>query len=114
MRTGCLQVLGNNLAGRAAMSNWYRGEDGAVTAWVEGYRLTVVTLGGMPRFLIRGKVDDARITGPGMLLASGTEETVARAMLAAEAYANQRHEYHHTKANPRKGNRYAGARSGGS
>jgi hypothetical protein len=114
MRTYVRRSSETNRRGRAAMSNWYRGEDGAVTAWVEGYRLTVVTLGGMPRFLIHGKVDDARITSPGMLLASGTEETVARAMLAAETYANQRHEYHHTKANPRKGNRYAGARSGGS
>jgi hypothetical protein len=96
------------------MSNWYRGEDGSVIARVGGYRLTVVTLGGMPRFLIHGEIDDARITGPGKLLASGTEETVARAMLAAEAYANRRHEYRHAKSNPRKGDRYAGARSGGS
>jgi hypothetical protein len=95
------------------MPNWHRGEDGAVTAWVEGYRLTVVTLGGIPRFLTHGEVDETRITGAGTHLASGTEETVARAMLVAEACANRRHEYHHTKANPRKGKRYAGARSGG-
>jgi hypothetical protein len=98
------------------MSNcrWYRGKDGTVTARIGGYRLTVVTLGGMPRFLIHYQVDNARINNPGRLLASGTGETVAGAMLAAEACANQRHEHQSYRNDPRKGDPYAGARSGGS
>jgi hypothetical protein len=69
-------------------------KDGAVTAPVGRCRLTVVTLGGTPRFLIHGDLDIARSMVRARSLHREPKKTLARAMLEAEACANQRHEYH--------------------
>ena len=63
---------------------WNDNDDGVITAQIGPYRLTVATIGGMPRFLIR--VDDgAGGKWSGVLLASGTGETLAGAMRATKA-----------------------------
>ena len=53
----------------------------AVAAWIGHYRLSVLTIGGMPRFLINHEQE------PPALIASGTADTVAAAMRAAETGA---------------------------
>ena len=62
-------------------SLWNTSDGSAVTARVGHYRLTVLTIGGMPRFLIHHEQE------PPALIASGTADTVAAAMRAAETCA---------------------------
>ena len=63
--------------------NWVPGKDGVFTSQVGPCRLTVATIGGLPRFLVHREVVDA--TGHPSLLASGTRPAVAQAMADAEA-----------------------------
>jgi hypothetical protein len=71
---------------------WNISHDGAVTAQVGRYRLTVVTVSGMPRFLLHDGSDSTRDGSPSALRASGTAETIAGAMRAAETCAIRRSE----------------------
>ena len=69
---------------------WNISNDGTVTAQVGRYLLTVVTVGGMPRFLLYDGGNPTRAGLQSALRASGTAETVAGAMQAAENCASRR------------------------
>jgi hypothetical protein len=69
---------------------WSTDKDGTVTAQVGHYRLTVVTAGGLPRFLIHGCGDGGQGKRPAALLASGTADSLAEAMRAAADCAGRR------------------------
>ncbi len=72
---------------------WNSGNGAALTCQVADLQLTVVTVGGMPRYLVR-HWDRGRQTlvGPpadAALLMSGTGSSVSGAMAAAEAAATR-------------------------
>ena len=68
--------------------HWIPGEDGVLTLQVGSCRLTVATIGGLPRFLVHREALDG-IGGPPSLLASGTRPAVAEAMADAEAVGSR-------------------------
>ena len=68
--------------------HWVSDKNGALTSQVGSCRLTVATIGGLPRFLVHREAPDAageRVS----LLASGTRPAVAEAMADAEAVGSR-------------------------
>jgi hypothetical protein len=67
---------------------WNTRGDGAAIALFGRFQLTVMTVGGLPRFLAHG-ADEMRDEVPRALLAPGTASTLAAAMRAAGACATR-------------------------
>ena len=67
---------------------WVPGEDGVLTSQVGPCRLTVATIGGLPRFLVHREGPDSA-GRPSSLVASGTRPAVSQAMADAEAVGNR-------------------------
>ena len=65
---------------------WTPAGDGALVTETGPWRLTVATIGGLPRFLVHRQAPDAAGRAAG-LVASGTRSNLTAAMAAAEAAA---------------------------
>lgn len=67
---------------------WMPAGDGALVLEAGWCRLTVATIGGLPRFLVHRQAPDAT-SHAALLVASGTRPSLPGAMAAAEATANR-------------------------
>ena len=80
---------GRNFAQEFGMQDfcWTPASDGALVSEAGPCRLTVATIGGLPRFLVHRQAPDAASRAAG-LLASGTRANLTAAMAAADAAAH--------------------------
>jgi len=68
---------------------WQSGSDGEINSQVGIYRLTVLTFGGLVRYLVRDCRNANANEYDGPLVTSGTRPSIGAAMAAAEATASR-------------------------